>query len=58
MQDNDLSSTRGPAQNWTPRELRHPFVSILRDNGVRIEEIADMVGHESTVVTKRSTGTS
>jgi site-specific recombinase XerD len=36
-----------------PRELRHSFVSILSDNGVSIEEIADLVGHKTTVVTQK-----
>lgn len=30
---------------WTPRELRHSFVSILSDEGVSIERIARLVGH-------------
>ena len=28
---------------WTPRELRHSFVSLLSDGGVSIEDIADLV---------------
>ena len=36
-----------------PRELRHSFVSILSANGVSIEEIADLVGHKTTVVTQK-----
>jgi hypothetical protein len=40
-------------EDWTPRELRHSFVSILSDNGVTIEEIADLVGHKTTVVTQK-----
>jgi len=31
--------------NWSPRELRHTFVSILSDSGVPVERIADLVGH-------------
>ena len=30
---------------WTPRELRHSFVSLLSDEGVPIEQIARLVGH-------------
>ena len=41
-----------PAE-WTPRELRHSFVSVLADNGVSIEEIAMLVGHRSTAVTEQ-----
>jgi integrase len=40
-------------EDWTPRELRHSFVSILSDNGVTIETIADLVGHKTTVVTQK-----
>ena len=40
------------AQVWTPRELRHSFVSLLSDAGVSIEEIARLVGHRGTVVTE------
>lgn len=40
-----------PAE-WTPRELRHSFVSLLSDNGIPIEEIAQLVGHSSTAVTE------
>ena len=30
---------------WTPRELRHSFVSILSAHDVRLEDISDLVGH-------------
>jgi integrase len=40
------------AQEWTPRELRHSFVSLLSDNDVPLEEISRLVGHKSTVVTE------
>jgi integrase len=33
------------AKDWTPRELRHSFVSLLSDEGVPIEHIARLVGH-------------
>ena len=39
-------------EGWTPRELRHSFVSIMSDNGVPLETIADLVGHASTAVTE------
>src|SRR6476646_2279835 len=32
------------AADWTPRELRHSFVSVLSDAGVPIEQIARLVG--------------
>jgi integrase len=41
------------SKEWTPRELRHSFVSLLSSSGVAIEEIAHLVGHGSTTVTER-----
>ncbi|GIH21475.1 site-specific integrase [Rugosimonospora africana] len=38
--------------DWTPRELRHSFVSLLSSSGVRIEDIADLCGHAGTRVTE------
>lgn len=38
--------------SWTPRELRHSFVSLLSTNGVPVESIARLVGHAGTVVTE------
>jgi integrase len=38
---------------WTPRELRHSFVSLLSASGVRIEDISRLVGHSGTAVTER-----
>lgn len=40
------------ADDWTPRELRHSFVSLLSDDGVPIEQISRLVGHSSTKVTE------
>lgn len=37
---------------WTPRELRHSFVSLLSNDGVSIEDIADLCGHAGTRVTE------
>jgi integrase len=48
-----ITKAAGIGQNWTPRELRHSFVSIMSDNGVTIEQIADLVGHRTTVVTQK-----
>jgi site-specific recombinase XerD len=36
------------AGEWTPRELRHSFVSLMSGAGVPLEEIARLVGHGST----------
>jgi len=38
--------------DWTPRELRHSFVSLLSDRGVSLEAIADLCGHSGTVTEK------
>ncbi|MGO8980527.1 MAG: tyrosine-type recombinase/integrase [Streptosporangiaceae bacterium] len=40
-----------PAQ-WTPRELRHSFVSLLSDSGIPLEEISRLAGHKSTGITE------
>jgi integrase len=40
------------AENWTPRELRHSFVSLLSDGGMPIEQISRLVGHSGTTVTE------
>jgi integrase len=47
-----ITRKAGLGENWTPRELRHTFVSLMSDNGVPIETIADLVGHASTAVTE------
>jgi integrase len=38
--------------NWTPRELRHTFVSWMSDQGASDELIADLVGHKKTSTTR------
>ncbi len=40
-----------PAE-WTPRELRHSFVSLLSAAGVPVERIARLVGHSGTATTE------
>lgn len=37
---------------WTPREMRHSFVSLMSEAGVPLEAIARVVGHSSTKVTE------
>jgi integrase len=37
---------------WTPRELRHSFVSLLSDADVPIEHISRLVGHSNTTTTE------
>ncbi|MGW6496811.1 site-specific integrase [Nonomuraea angiospora] len=47
-----ITKRAGLGTAWSPRELRHSFVSIMSDQGVPIETIADLVGHASTSVTE------
>jgi integrase len=42
----------GIGENWSPRELRHTFVSIMSEQGVPVEEIARLVGHSTTSTTE------
>jgi integrase len=37
---------------WSPRELRHTFVSLVSDSGVPVEEIARLAGHATTRTTE------
>ncbi len=37
---------------WTPRELRHSFVSLMSTSGIPVEEIARLAGHASTRTTE------
>jgi len=38
--------------NWSPRELRTTFVSIMSEQGVPVAEIARLVGHSTTATTE------
>lgn len=38
--------------DWTPRELRHSFVSVLPDAGVPVENLSRLIGHSGTTVTE------
>jgi integrase len=38
--------------DWTPRELRTSFVSLMSHRGVSTEEIARLAGHASTRTTE------
>jgi integrase len=40
-----VAKTTLTAEDWTPREMRHSFVSLLSDSGMPIESIARLVGH-------------
>jgi integrase len=41
------------SETWTPRELRHSFVSLLSNSGMPIEDIAHFVGHANTPTTEK-----
>jgi integrase len=47
-----ITNKAGLGQDWTPREMRHTFVSVLSDNGVLAEQIAPLVGHDRTATTE------
>jgi integrase len=38
--------------DWTPREVRHSFASLMSDAGVPIAKIARLVGHTGTTTTE------
>jgi integrase len=40
-----VAKTALTPMEWTPREMRHSFVSLLSDSGVPVENIARLVGH-------------
>ncbi|WP_425957080.1 tyrosine-type recombinase/integrase [Xylanimonas sp. McL0601] len=39
--------------DWTQRELRHSFVSLMSAGGAAVEHIAHVVGHSDTSTTER-----
>jgi Phage integrase family len=45
--------TSPQAAEWTPRELRHSFVSLLSSAGIPIKDIAHLVGHANTRTTEK-----
>lgn len=40
------------AADWTPREMRQSFVSLLSESKVPLEHISRLVGHSGTAVTE------
>jgi integrase len=48
-----ITKAAGIGEDWTPRELRHTFVSLLSAHEVSLEDIARLVGHSGTAVTER-----
>jgi integrase len=47
-----ITDTVGLGTGWAPREMRHTFVSVLSANGVPVESIALLVGHDRTSTTE------
>jgi integrase len=47
-----LAHTSLDPTQWTPREVRHSFVSLLDDADVSIEKISRLVGHADTATTE------
>jgi integrase len=47
-----LCERAGIGGSWSPRELRHTFVSLMSDSGMAVEEIARLAGHSSSRTTE------
>ena len=47
-----ICTEAGAGDNWTPRELRTTFVSLMSHQGVAIKEIARLAGHATTRTTE------
>ena len=47
-----ITEAAGLGTDWAPRDLRHTFVSLMSADGVPIEEIARMAGHNRTATTE------
>jgi len=47
-----ITEKAGLGQDWVPREMRHTFVSVLSANGVPVENIALLAGHDRTTTTE------
>jgi site-specific recombinase XerD len=47
-----ITKAAGLGENWTPRELRTSFVSLMSCSGVPVEEIARLAGHSSSRTTE------
>jgi integrase len=47
-----LTEKAGLGKAWAPREMRHTFVSVLSANGVPVESIALLAGHDRTSTTE------
>jgi len=47
-----ITKKAGLGEDWTPREMRHTFVSVLAANGGPVESIALLAGHDRTATTE------
>jgi integrase len=47
-----LCEKAGVGRGWSPRELRHTFVSLMSESGMAVEEIARLAGHSSSRTTE------
>jgi hypothetical protein len=47
-----ITEAADPGVGWAPRDLRHTFVSLMSADGVLIEEIARLAGHNRTATTE------
>jgi integrase len=47
-----VTKKAGVGTDWVPREMRHTFVSVLSANGVPVESIAQLAGHDRTATTE------
>ena len=47
-----ITRAAGLGEQWTPRELRHSFVSIVSASDVPLEDVSQLVGHVSISVTE------
>jgi integrase len=47
-----ITKKAGLGQDWVPREMRHTFVSVLSADGIPVESIALLVGHDRTATTE------
>jgi integrase len=49
----DRLTRRAGLGHWHPNELRHSFTSLCSAAGVRLEDVADMLGHTTTRMTSQ-----
>jgi integrase len=47
-----ITESAGLGKDWAPLDLRHTFVSLMSADGVPVEEIARLAGHNRTATTE------